>query len=70
MERVKELKIKYLEAEMVTGLTEWNVMWGDRLCKNCGNQAEASHDRGRLEYWSRIPLMFGLSKWEDLRNFN
>lgn len=71
--RVKELKVKYLGlfgAETVTGLTEWNAKWEDRLCLNCGEEAEDAHELGRLEYWNRIPGMFGLSEWKNLRNFD
>jgi len=72
-ERVKELKVKYLGlfgAEDVTGLTEWNAKWEDRLCNSCGEKAEDAHDQGRLKYWNRIPGMFGLPEWKDLRNFD
>ncbi|KAF7974950.1 hypothetical protein HWV62_11011 [Athelia sp. TMB] len=37
-----------------------------RICQACNEAAYASHLAGRIEFWERLPVMFGLPPWTEL----
>ncbi|KAJ7637508.1 hypothetical protein B0H17DRAFT_1339515 [Mycena rosella] len=38
------------------------------LCEACENAAKDQHNVGRLRAWERLPVLFGLPEWKDLKD--
>ncbi|KAF7297681.1 BTB domain-containing protein [Mycena kentingensis (nom. inval.)] len=49
---------------------DWKTEWEDGLCSECVDVAQASFDEGRVECWNKLPLMFGLPDWEELKKMD
>lgn len=41
-----------------------------QLCKVCLNSLVVAHEKAREELWNRLPSFFGLSTWEELKDFD
>lgn len=39
------------------------------LCQQCQPEAKAAHDAGRLALIDALPSYFGLSPWDQLKDF-
>ena len=41
-----------------------------RLCKSCLDSLVVAYEKAREELWDRLPSFFGLSPWEELKDFD
>jgi hypothetical protein len=47
--------------------------WEDtelQICKPCLDLLEVAYDKAREDLWNRLPSFFGLSPWEELKDFD
>ncbi|KAJ7202842.1 hypothetical protein GGX14DRAFT_462599 [Mycena pura] len=44
--------------------------WGDEMCDHCRCKAKEIVEDSRKECWEKLPSMFGLPNWEDLKSLD
>ncbi|KZP11464.1 hypothetical protein FIBSPDRAFT_837642 [Athelia psychrophila] len=53
--------------ETKTLLGRWDEAWGEGLCSSCVKLAKASHKSGCRRFWQKLPGVFHLPGWDELR---
>lgn len=53
---------------MYDGLVGWEEDWEDCICNKCALKVKELHASGRQSFWNKIPSIYGLPDWEELKN--
>lgn len=68
---------RFMPIQMISGLSSWAEWerWFARpeaisMCPNCLDAAQGSHNSGRDDFWHDLPLICGLTRWDDLLKQN
>ena len=51
-------------------LEPWDQNSKTRLCKPCLDSLMVAYEEAREELWNDLPSFFGLSPWEELKDFD
>ncbi len=56
-------------ASTIFALDDWALKWNDDdLCETCQEEAKEIFKISRNDCWNKLPSMFGLPDWEELRS--
>ncbi|KAJ7457648.1 hypothetical protein B0H11DRAFT_1818297 [Mycena galericulata] len=49
---------------------DWHPGWGTDMCDCCQEKAKEVFEEGRAKCWERLPCVFGLADWEELKSLD
>jgi hypothetical protein len=67
---------KLLVSQSLFAITEDDIsllgprIFDSQLCKQCLDSLAVAYEKAREELWDRLPSFFGLSPWEELKDFD
>ncbi|KZP29334.1 hypothetical protein FIBSPDRAFT_927094 [Athelia psychrophila] len=60
-------KTLFYPVPVYSGLVRWCEDWENDVCDSCVVRGRNLHHNGRRLYWDKLPSIFGLPEWEELK---